>query len=64
MGLIRKCDKCRKYFRENDEHPYNEIHLWKRGEKFIWILCDECVGAFDDWIRGRTTRNLIGGKER
>lgn len=64
MSLIRKCDKCRKYFRENDEHPYNEIHSWKRGEKSTWILCDKCAGAFDDWIRGRTTRNLTGGKER
>ena len=52
MGLVKKCDKCKRYYRLNDEYHFHKIQIDK-DEKLTWSLCNKCTHSFIEWIKGR-----------
>lgn len=59
MGLIRKCDKCRKYHRLSEDYQFNKVEIDDGAEPKVWFLCDECTELLVEWMKGRV---LSGSK--
>lgn len=52
MGLIRKCDKCRRYYKF--ESQPNKINVYKKDIlNETYVLCDKCTESFINWMKGR-----------
>lgn len=52
MGDIKKCDKCKKYYRLDDDYHFSRIQIDER-EDLTWLLCSKCTNSLIDWMKGR-----------
>ena len=52
MGLVKKCDKCKRYYRLDNEHHFHKIQIDK-DENLTWSLCNRCTCSFIEWMKGR-----------
>ena len=53
MSLIEKCDKCRRYYRVDEDFQFNKVQVFKNNKKLTWLLCDKCTNSLEDWMKGR-----------
>lgn len=52
MGLIRKCDKCKKWYRiDENSLPYN-VCIHNEDSNMSWLLCDDCIELLVNWMKG------------
>ena len=53
MSLIEKCDKCRRYYRVDEDFQFNKVQVFKNKRILTWFLCDKCTNSLEDWMKGR-----------
>ena len=52
MGLIRKCDKCKKWYRiDENSLPYN-VCVHDEDSNMSWLLCSDCIKSLINWMKG------------
>ena len=52
MGLIKKCDKCKRYYKLDEDYQFNKVQIDNR-EDLTWFLCNKCTSSLMDWMKGR-----------
>ena len=56
MGLIQKCDKCKRYYRLSGDAQFNKVRI--NDDKYLtWFLCDKCTSFLIDWMKGINRKN-------
>lgn len=53
MGLIKKCDKCKRYYKIDDNYTFNKIQIHINDDTLTWLLCDKCTESLIGWMKGR-----------
>lgn len=51
MGLIQKCDKCKRYYRLSGDAQFNKVRI-NDDKSLTWFLCDKCTSSLIDWMKG------------
>ena len=55
MGLIRKCDRCRKWYKVNDDYAPHNVRInspLDTDDNMGWLLCNDCIKSLLDWMKG------------
>ena len=52
MGLIRKCDKCKKWYRIDENSPPYNVCVHDKDSNMSWLLCNDCIELLINWMKG------------
>ena len=52
MGMIQKCDKCKRYYKIDESFQFNKVQI-NDDKELVWYLCDKCTDSLKNWMKGR-----------